>query len=197
MAEVTPARPGMRADARRNLEQIRRAAVMTFRDRGLDVPLEAIAKAAGVSKATIFNRFGGRVGLIEEVIEDVISAELDVIIGETRATDGAAEQLSFYLAAIRDLQYRIPAVNDLLLQQFPYSEQLLGICHRSTEIYGELVVAGHAAGTLRPDVTVDDVHALVVDNALALKHGQRPNRVDYDRRTSFVLAGIRVERRES
>lgn len=73
MAAATPSGSGLRADARRNSEQIRAAAIGAFRGQGLTVPMEEVAKAAGVSKATIFNRFGGRIGLIEAVIEEVVA----------------------------------------------------------------------------------------------------------------------------
>ncbi|WP_332879900.1 helix-turn-helix domain-containing protein, partial [Kineosporia rhizophila] len=49
-----------RADARRNVEGIRRAALDVFRSGGLTIPLEEVAKAAGVSKGTIYHRFGSR-----------------------------------------------------------------------------------------------------------------------------------------
>ncbi|MGO2684509.1 MAG: TetR family transcriptional regulator, partial [Microbacterium sp.] len=45
----------LRADARRNVDLIRAAAVQVFRERGLAAPLEEVAAAARVSKATIFN----------------------------------------------------------------------------------------------------------------------------------------------
>lgn len=109
----------LRADAARNTEQIRRAAIGLFRNRGLAVPLEEVAEAAKVSKATIFNRFGGRIGLIEAVIEEIVAAELLRIIDRTRSIEDAGEQMAYYLTAIRDLQYRRPATNDVLLQQFP------------------------------------------------------------------------------
>ncbi|MEU0239075.1 TetR/AcrR family transcriptional regulator [Nocardiopsis sp. NPDC006198] len=191
MTGATPARPRLRADARRNAEQIRRAAIGAFQGRGLSVPLEEVARAAGVSKATIFNRFGGRVGLIEAVIEEVVANELYAAIDRTRALDGAGERVAYYITAIRDLQYRQPTANDVLLQEFPHSQQLMDICRAAGEINGELVAAGHASGTLRPEFTPDDLHALVVDNALALKHGARPPRDAYDRRTAFLLDGIR------
>ena len=47
-------------------------------------------------------------------------------------------------------------------------------------------LAGDASG-----LTTDDLHALIVDNALALKHGIRPPRDAYGRRTDFLLDGIR------
>ncbi|MCT2586715.1 hypothetical protein [Actinophytocola gossypii] len=62
---------------------------------------------------------------------------------------------------------------------------------RELRINDELIAAGHAAGTLRPEFTSDDLHALVHDNALALKYGARPDRAGYDRRTTYLLDGLR------
>ncbi|GAA2098664.1 TetR/AcrR family transcriptional regulator [Streptomyces albiaxialis] len=180
----------MRADARRNSEQIRSAAIGAFQGQGLTVPLEKVAEAAGVSKATIFNRFGGRVGLIEAVIEEVVASELFALIDRTRTLDDDG-RIAYYLTAIRDLQYRQPAFNDVLLQTYPHSEQLMEICRAGSAANEEFVSAARASGALRPEFTADDLHALVLDNALALKHGERPPRDDYDRRTTYVLDGIR------
>ncbi|MGW7533285.1 TetR/AcrR family transcriptional regulator [Amycolatopsis sp. NPDC054798] len=186
-----PAEPRLRADAKRNSEQIRSAAIGAFQGRGLTVPLEEVAEAAGVSKATIFNRFGGRIGLIEAVIEEVVASELFAVIDRTRAIDDIGERVAYYLTALRDLQYRQPAVNDVLLQTYPNSPQLMEICRAGSEANNELVAAARAAGALRPEFTAGDLHALVHDNALALKHGERPPRDDYDRRTKYLLDGIR------
>ncbi|MBQ1079809.1 TetR/AcrR family transcriptional regulator [Nocardiopsis sp. B62] len=191
MSGAASERPRLRADAQRNTEQIRHAAIGAFRGRGLSVPLEEVARAAGVSKATIFNRFGGRIGLIEAVIEEVVARELRAVIDHARALDDAGERIAYYVTAIRDLQYRQPTANDVLLQEYPHSQQLMDICRVAGEIYDELVSAGHAAGVLRPEFTTDDLHALIVDTALALKHGARPPRDAYDRRTTFLLDGIR------
>lgn len=191
MTGAVPSERRLRADARRNSEQIRSAAIGAFQGRGLAVPLEEVAKAAGVSKATIFNRFGGRVGLIEAVIEEVVARELFAVIDRTRTIDDVDERIAYYLTAIRDLQYRQPAVNDVLLQSYPHSQRLMEICRVGSEINDELVAAARESGALRPEFTAGDLHALVVDNALALKHGQWPPRGDYDRRTAYLLDGIR------
>lgn len=158
------------------------------------MPLEEVAKAAGVSKATIFNRFGGRVGLIEAVIEEVVATELFAVIDHTRTIDDVGERIAYYLTALRDLQYRQPAVNDVLLQAYPHSRQLMEICRVGGEFNDELVAAARDSGALRPEFTASDLHALVHDNALALKHGARPLRDDYDRRTTYLLDGIRGHR---
>ncbi|MFB6554674.1 MULTISPECIES: TetR/AcrR family transcriptional regulator [unclassified Streptomyces] len=191
MSGGAPSKPRLRADAKRNADQIRRAAIDAFQGRGLTVPLEEVAKAAGVSKATIFNRFGGRIGLIDAVIEEVVAVELHAIIGRTRAIGDAGERLAYYITAIRDLQYRQPAANDTLLQTYPDAQSLMAICRAAGEVNDELIAAGRACGALRPEFTADDLHALVHDNALALKYGTRPDRDDYDRRTAYLLDGIR------
>lgn len=191
MAGAVPSEPRLRADARRNSEQIRSAAIGAFQGQGLTVPLEEVAKAAGVSKATIFNRFGGRIGLIEAVIEEIVAGQLFAVIDHTRSVDDAGERIAYYLTAIRDLQYRRPAFNDVLLQTYPHSRQLMEICRVGGEANEEFVAAAQASGALRPEFTAGDLHALVVDNALALKHGERPARDDYDRRTTYLLDGIR------
>lgn len=187
---MAASRSTLRTDARRNADRIRVAALDVFREHGLAVPLEQVAAEAGVSKATIFNRFGGRVGLIDAVIEDVVAIELRHIVEDTRSLPEVAERIAYYFGAFRDLQYRRPAANDVLLQEFPHSEQLMAICHLAGGIHDELVEAGHAAGVLAHGFTPDDLRALLTDNALALKHGERPPRSDYDRRTAFVIGGI-------
>ncbi|GAA1029838.1 MULTISPECIES: TetR/AcrR family transcriptional regulator [Amycolatopsis] len=189
-----PAESRLRADARRNSEQIRTAAIGAFQGRGLTVPLEEVAKAAGVSKATIFNRFGGRIGLIEAVVEEVVATELFAVIDRMRTVVDIGERVGCYVTALRDLQYRQPSVNDVLLQTYPNSPQLMEICRVGGEANEELVAAARAAGAVRPEFTAGDLHAFVVETALALKHGERPPRDAYDRRTVYFLNGIRTSR---
>ncbi|WP_210604362.1 TetR/AcrR family transcriptional regulator [Brevibacterium oceani] len=180
----------LRTDARRNVERIRASAIELFRAEGLAVPLESIAAAAKVSKATIFNRFGGRVGLIDAVIDDVAAMEFRAVIEESRAVEGARDRIRFYIGAIRHLQYRLPAVSDVLLQAYPDSEPLMDLCRVGGEFHGELVEAGRAENVLSDEFTPDDFQMITVDNALALKFGRRPPVADYERRTRFILDGI-------
>lgn len=180
----------LRMDARRNIERIRVAAIDVFRVEGLSAPLEHVADAAEVSKATIFNRFGGRIGLIDAVIEEVVASQLKGIIDDARSVCGIGDRIRYYVGAIRDLQYRLPAVNDVLLQAFPDSEPLMELCRVGGGFHEELVEAGQAAGALAQGVIPNDFQAMTVDNSLALKFGFRPSRADYDRRTGFVLDGI-------
>ena len=182
--------PTLRSDARRNVHRIRAAALEVFRDGGLSAPLEDVAVAAHVSKATIFNRFGGRIGLIDAVIDQLVAEEMIGVIERARAISDVDERIRAYVGALRDLQYRLPAANAVLLRQYADSEGLMDLCRTGEAFHSQLVAQGHVAGVLADGFTADDFHALTIDNALALEHGGRPARADYDRRTAFVLGGI-------
>src|SRR6478735_3090144 len=59
---VERSRP-LRADAERNRERIVSAAARLFAEQGLSVPLEDVARAAGVGVATLYRRFPTRTDL--------------------------------------------------------------------------------------------------------------------------------------
>src|ERR1700734_4470286 len=86
----------LRADAARNVAQIRAAAIAAFHGRGLGTPLEKIAAAAGVSKATIYNRFGGRQGLIDAVIGKLVAAEMYAIMDKALQVADPWQAISTY-----------------------------------------------------------------------------------------------------
>jgi AcrR family transcriptional regulator len=193
-ASGSDATPGttLRADAARNVAQIRSAAIAAFHGRGLSTPLEEIAAAAGVSKATIYNRFGGRQGLIDAVIGELVATELYAIMEEARRVEDPWESIVGYVTDRRDLQFREPAFTDALLMTYTESRQLVALAEAATAATDELVQRGHDAGILRRDFTVGDLYYADVANGLALRDLPKPSREDYDRRTRFFVDGLRA-----
>jgi AcrR family transcriptional regulator len=181
----------LRADAARNVAQIRAAAIAAFRGRGLGTPLEEIAAAAGVSKATIYNRFGGRAGLIDAVIGKLVAAEMHAVMDKARRAADPWEAIATFVAGRRDLQYREPAFTDALLMTYPESEQLAAIATAAIEAAAGLVQQGQDAGVIRQDFTVQDLYYADVANGLALRTLPKAARRDYDRRTRFFLDSLR------
>ncbi len=59
----------MRADAVRNREKIVETARVLFRERGYDVPLDDIAKQAGVGPGTLYRHFPNRDSLIDAIMQ--------------------------------------------------------------------------------------------------------------------------------
>lgn len=182
----------LRADAARNVAQIRAAAIAAFRGRGLSTPLEEIAMAAGVSKATIYNRFGGREGLIDAVIGELVATEMHAIMDKARRVDDPWEAIATYISDRRDLQYREPAFTDALLMTYPYSAQLVALANAATETTENLLQRGYDAGALRTDFRVSDLYYADVANGLALRALRTHSREDYDRRTRFFIDSLRL-----
>jgi AcrR family transcriptional regulator len=182
----------LRADAARNVAQIRSAAIAAFHGRGLSTPLEEIAAAAGVSKATIYNRFGGRKGLIDAVIGELVATEMHAIMEKARREEDPWDSIASYVTDRRDLQFREPAFTDALLMSYPESRQLVALAEAAIAVTAELVRRGHDAGVLRRDFTVGDLFYADVANGLALRALPKPTRADYDRRTRFFLDSLRA-----
>jgi AcrR family transcriptional regulator len=189
-AAQAPGAP-LRADAARNVTQIRAAAIAAFRGRGLDTPLEEIAAAAGVSKATIYNRFGGRAGLIDALIGELVATEMYAIMDKAQCMADPWEAIATYVTDRRDLQYREPAFTDALLMAYPDSGKLAAIATAATHVTTSLVQQGHDAGAIRRDFTAGDLYYADIANGLALRKLPRPARQDYDRRTRFFLDSLR------
>lgn len=181
----------LRADAARNESQIRAAAIAAFHGRGLGTPLEQIAAAAGVSKGTIYARFGGRDGLIDAVIGELVAGGLYAAIDKARDVADPWERIATYVADRRDLLYREPAFTDALLMSYPQSPQLVAMANKATEATTHILKQGRAARVVRPDFTASDLYFADVATGLALQAGIRPRRSDYDRRTGFLLDGLR------
>ncbi|MBJ7601831.1 MAG: TetR/AcrR family transcriptional regulator [Candidatus Dormibacteraeota bacterium] len=182
--------PALRADAARNVAQLRTAALAAFRGRGLTTPLEEIAAAAGVSKATIYNRFGGRHGLVDAVIGELVATEMYAIMESAGRVEDPWERIATYITDRRDLQYREPAFTDALRMTYPDSEQLVALAQAATEVTNGIVQQGHDAGVLRRDFTAGDLYYADVANGLALLAEAKPTREDYDRRTRLFLDSL-------
>jgi AcrR family transcriptional regulator len=84
----SPERTALRADARRNRDAIVTAARAVFAEAGLDAPLDAIARRAGVGRATLYRRFATRDDLVAAIHEDNLD-ELERIAAHPRDRDRA------------------------------------------------------------------------------------------------------------
>ena len=83
-APVKP-RP-LRADARRNRERILAAATAAFAADGLSVPLDEIARRAGVGPGTLYRHFPAKETLWEAVLHDRLQRLADEAEALHRAT---------------------------------------------------------------------------------------------------------------
>jgi AcrR family transcriptional regulator len=186
--------PRLRADAQRNVEGIRQAALDVFRAGGLTTPMDEVARAAGVSKGTIYHRFGGRRGLIDAVVHELVAEQFRAIIEAVSSMEGPLARFEEYLLRTWLLQFDEPAANDVLMRALPDSEPLSVLCDKARGFGARLLAEAQAAGVVRPDLTPDDLTYLVLERGVIVRACEQQTREDYRRRLDFVLSGLRTGR---
>jgi AcrR family transcriptional regulator len=156
-----PARP-QRADAARNRARVLEVAYDTFAAEGLAVPIDEIARRAGVGAGTVYRHFPTKEDLFRAVIGDRING----IVEDGRAvlaSGDPGEALFTFLRAVvlwsatdRGLAEALAGVGIKIEDAVPdLEEAFLGLLD-------ELLRAAQQAGTVRRDVDVRDVKTILV-----------------------------------
>jgi AcrR family transcriptional regulator len=146
-----------RADARRNHDQILIAAGDLFAERGVDAPLEEIARRAGVGIGTLYRHFPNRDTLTEAVYRREIEALCDGVgpLLEQNPPDIALREwmarFAAHVARKRGIAVALKSALGPDNELFTYSHR------RVREAIGALVDAAVASGTVRPDVDPEDL----------------------------------------
>ena len=163
MQTATPARRKAtrpRADALRNRERIVTAAREMFVEFGPDVPLDEIARRAGVGNATVYRNFPDRDSLVREVVCSVIDRTVhaaEQALVETGDAFAALERIA-HAAADERISALCPMVSSTFDQNHP---DLEAARQRFEELVGEVMDRAKTAGQLRPDVGVGDLMVAV------------------------------------
>ncbi|WP_084773495.1 TetR/AcrR family transcriptional regulator [Nonomuraea candida] len=155
----------MRADARRNLGKIVEAAAEVVAERGVDAPMEAIARRAGVGVGTLYRRFPDRDALIAALGDHYVHTMADALEAAAgRAPDAWAAIGDFVSWAAEPGRAALSTALAVLPE-----EALAGRAgfarerERWVTRLAELVRRAQAEGSMRPDVGVADlVHLLNV-----------------------------------
>ena len=147
---------GLRRDASENRTKILDAARHVFADHGTDAPLEAIATEAGVGIATLYRRFPTREDLLATIVGEELEAYLRVL-QEALGRDDAWEGFSSFLERMFELQARHPGLCHAPFMQLPNADAIDEGRARMLRMTEELIERAKDQGSLRPDVTGQDV----------------------------------------
>ncbi|MFB7449634.1 TetR/AcrR family transcriptional regulator [Streptomyces sp. NPDC056194] len=179
----------LRADARRNRERILEAAVRAFAEKGADVPIDAIAKAAGVGSATLYRHFPTREALVEAAYRNELArvcdsaAELLADLPPDRALRQWMDRFIDYLAAKEGMADALRAAVASGADPFAETLDKLGVAIDS------LLRAGAEAGLLRSDADAFDVGLSLAGVALITSSPAQRERSG--RLLDLILDGLR------
>ena len=149
----------LRSDARENREKILVAARKLFATAGPDVPMDEVARLAGVGKGTLYRRFPDRHQLLAAVARDTFT-QLAELLGQVRqAEDDPWIALCRYLREWAGL--RLGAVYDALCTDLPSilatDPDLRATRARWLEDLERLVADARERGYLRRDIRAGDI----------------------------------------
>lgn len=187
---MPPART-LRRDAQRNRERIIDAASALFAERGLDAPLEEVARRAGVSIGTLYNRFPTRNDLIDAVFS--IRLEAFAKAGERALEyDDPWAGLVAYLERICELQAGDRGLADLLSRQVPGAPEIARLAACGHRQAAELIERARQAGALRADFCAEDLVFITWSMARIIEATAGVSPEAWRRYLHFVLDGLRA-----
>jgi AcrR family transcriptional regulator len=189
----TAERP-QRADARRNREQILRAAQTAFRERGPDASLEEIARGAGVGIGTLYRHFPTRHALLDAVFRDSADALCREATEDSETADPRDAFVQWLRASLEHaLTYRGLAA-ELMVSELGDADVAASCgdqsaCSQLRATMEDQVTRAKEAGVLRRDVDPDDIVRLV--NAIALTTEGDPDAATVaDRLFTLMVDGL-------
>ncbi len=185
------AKPGQRADARRNHELVIEAARERFGKCGLDCQIEDVARTAGVGVGTVYRHFPNKEALLDALIDDRFE----------RIAEKAAEALSHDdpWEAFCDLmrwsaayQADDRALSELLSQR-PASGRRSAAKAGLVEKTEKLIRKAQRSGQMRKDVVIEDVPTILCGlGGVVGAHEESMPALNSERFLAIMLDGMRA-----
>jgi len=189
--DTTPTGRRTRADARRNRARILEVAAESFATDGLTIPLDEIARRAGVGPGTVHRHFPTK----ERIFEEIILSHVEALAAEAKAlrseTDAGAAFFDFCVRLI-----------DKGMSNRGIAEALSGvgvdlqakIAAATTDMHNameEVLIRAQRDDAVRGDVTIQEVKALFAGIHLAAE--LQPDDPQLPRRLMAIICdGLRT-----
>jgi AcrR family transcriptional regulator len=176
-----------RKDAQRNRDAILVAARELFAE-SADVPMYEVARRAGVGQATLYRNFPDR--------RDLAAALLDEKLARTEqlAREHADDPDAFFvlLRHAAESSAYTQALSELVREDVCLGSKLEECRHRLEELMKGPLCTAKAAGSLRRDLTIDDVFIVLsmVRGAVAKAEGPAARAAAASRSLALVLDGV-------
>jgi AcrR family transcriptional regulator len=184
-----PPAPPRRADAQRNQARLLAAAREAFVSDGYHVPIDEIARRAGVGAGTVYRHFPTKEALFEAVVLDLISQ----LTAEGRALLREAEPglsfLPFFSQVIAECTTHKGLADALAQEHVDFGVAIVPAKGELLAILGHLLAHAQEAGEVRSDIAPHDIDALL--NGLLAMEQHRDTRTPRGHLAAIVYDGLR------
>ncbi|TDB94716.1 TetR/AcrR family transcriptional regulator [Micromonospora fluostatini] len=155
----------------------------------LDLPMNAVAKAAGVGVGTVYRHFPTRQVLLESLAAEHFTRLVDTAARAAAAPDVAAG-LTDLLRSALESQRVDPALALVLAEPDAACPETVELGRALTAAVDRLLERARAAGVIRPGITAADVQALLCGLRRAVEVG---GDTTTDRYLDVLVRGLRAD----
>lgn len=178
----------LRADSARVREQMLTVAGARLRDGDRDLPLNAIAKAAGVGVGTAYRHFPSR----QVLIEALAAQSFTRLAADARASAAADDPVAGFerlMSTGLRLLREEPALAEVLAARDDLTADAVAPAADFFDALDHLLHRARQAGAVRSDITADDLRSLMcgVQHAVAINDADAA-----DRYLGVLLRGLRA-----
>jgi AcrR family transcriptional regulator len=178
----------VRADAERNRRLAVEGARAVLGERGLQAPLDEIARRAGIGNATLYRHFPTRCELVVAACTDAM-AELTGAGELALGIEDPWSALSGYLAVLCEVCARDRAVADMLTTEEGLAPELARLREPPIAILDRLIRRARRAGVVRGDCTQSDIE-MILNSTAGLAQRSRDQPEAWRRHLELLLDGL-------
>jgi AcrR family transcriptional regulator len=149
-----------RSDVARNRRLLVQAAIEAFQEHGWDVPLDTVARRAGVGNATLYRHFPTRDELYEAAFAE-IRDRLGAVLARYQDVDDGRQALHEVIFAIYSTAPLAPGMNDPAKERLDTSPSLRWIVTEVKATLDRLLRLAQSQGSVRADVDLEDLALLL------------------------------------
>ena len=159
----------LRADAQRNRAKVLAAATAAFALEGIAVPLDEIARRAGVGAGTVYRHFPTKEALFEAVMLDRVTRLAEHAKTLATAEDSGAAFFDFLRLMIVGAASSKDLVDALLGADLANAGRIVAAKQELQEAGGALLARAQRAGAVRGDLGVSELMTLLSGTVMALQ----------------------------
>ncbi|HEV2780424.1 MAG TPA: helix-turn-helix domain-containing protein [Actinophytocola sp.] len=159
----------MRADAQRNRARVLAAATEAFAAEGLAVPLDEIARRAGVGAGTVYRHFPTKEALFEAVMLDRITRLTEYAKTLAEAEDPGAAFFEFLRRMVFGAASSKDLIDALIGQELSGAGLIVAAKRDLHQAGAELLTRAQRASAVRADIGGTELMTLLSGTTLALQ----------------------------
>mgnify|MGYP001362517916 CR=1 FL=1 len=159
----------LRVDAERNRQRLLEVAEAVFANEGLEVPIDEIARRAGLGVGTLYRHFPTKEALFAAIVIGRLQRVIEEAHGRTQAPDPAEAFFGFVAYLAEESAKKKDFLHALASSGFDVRRAMGDVKAELSRVMGKILKRAQDAGAVRKDVDASEVLALVAATSSSIE----------------------------